>query len=155
MARVPKRQSLQRTILDRLVDDDPASSGLSDQHVKGLKESVRRDLENLLNTRRRSVGWSPDLTELDNSLANYGIPDFTVEENVGRFINEIQGAIRRFEPRFKSVKVTLLDNKDEEDRVLRFRIAGMLHAEPAPEPTVFTTEMEPTTGTFEVKGGSE
>jgi type VI secretion system protein ImpF len=64
----------------------------------------------------------------------------------------IEKVIRTYEPRFKSVRVELLENVEAFDRTLRFRVDGMLHAEPAPEPVVFDSALEPSTGSFEVKG---
>ena len=159
MARFPKDQLLLPTLIDRLIDEGPAGStsphgeGLS---LRGLKEGVRRDLENLLNTRRRWAPWPAEYEELDQSLFNYGIPDFTgmnasSSDNVHQFLRTIEAVIRRFEPRFKSVQVSLPDDMDEEDRTLRFRIEGLLHAEPMPEPATFETEMEAGTGAFEVQ----
>ena len=40
------------------------------------------------------------------------------------------------------------------DRTLRFRIDGLLRAEPAPEPVVFDSALQPATGNVEVKGAS-
>jgi type VI secretion system protein ImpF len=117
---------------------------------------VRRDLERLLNTRRRCIPWPDEYEDLELSMYSYGIPDFTgtnasSADDVHFFLRSIQETIRRFEPRFKSVRVTLIEDGEEEDRVLRFRIDGLLHAEPVPEPAVFDTEMEPGTGTFAVQ----
>jgi type VI secretion system protein ImpF len=117
---------------------------------------VRRDLENLLNTRRRATSWPDSYDELHQSLYSYGIPDFTSTNasssaDVQQFLREIEDVIRQFEPRFKSVRVSLPQSVESEDRVLRFRVDGMLHAEPAPEPAAFNTEIEPGSGVFEVK----
>ena len=163
MARVPKDQSLLPSILDRLIDENLDAVGATDrvagQALPEIKESVRRDLENLLNTRCRSVGWSDELEELDTSLVSYGIPDFmganaSSPDDLQRFLRIIEGVIRKFEPRFKSVAVKSIENKDVEERVLRFRIEGLLYAEPAPESAIYDTKMEPTTGKFDVRSHS-
>jgi type VI secretion system protein ImpF len=44
----------------------------------------------------------------------------------------------------------MLANRDETDRTLRFRIDAMLYAEPAPEPVIFDSELEPLTNSFSV-----
>ena len=159
MSRIPRDQPLLPSLLDRLTDQDGLVADPAKQTLRELKESVRRDLENLLNTRRRAVGWSPRFEELDRSLVNYGIPDFTgtnasSSEDLRQFSKTMESVVRIFEPRFKSVSVKLLKNEQEEDRVLRFRIDGILYAEPMPEPAVFDTEMEPATGNFQVKSRS-
>jgi type VI secretion system protein ImpF len=160
MSRVPIDQPLLPSVLDRLVDDDPTSQKEAPrsqtQLLRDLKQSVRRDLENLLNTRRRIVGAPAGLADLERSLVTYGVPDITGLDlaSAGRraeFTRGIEEVIRKYEPRFTSVRVQLLDNTDQTDRTLRFRIDALLRAEPAPEPVVFDTSLEPATGTIEVK----
>ena len=97
------------------------------------------------------------MEELQISLVNYGIPDITGADlgaagNRADFAGVIEQILRDFEPRFKSVHVEMLDNPDPTQRTLRFRIEGLLHAEPAPEPIVFDSALEPATGNVEVKG---
>jgi type VI secretion system protein ImpF len=161
MSRLSSDLPLLPSVLDRLLDDDPGVSRDPprgrDQVLRELKESVRRDLENLLNTRRRLLTWQPALKELNRSLANYGIPDFTAANLGGaeardEFCRELQTLIRQFEPRFKTVAVRALTNAEALDRTLRFRIDALLHAEPAPEPVVFDSTLEPGTGGFAVRG---
>jgi type VI secretion system protein ImpF len=162
MGKLRSDQPLVPSVLDRLLDYEPGVSRETPrthyQVLNELKQSVRRDLENLLNTRWRCVSWPPNLDEVENSLANYGIPDFT-SCNMGalRYREElcriIEIVIRNYEPRFKTVRVRL-DAARPEDRVLRFRIEGLLHAEPAPEPVTFDSTLEPTTGGVQVRGAS-
>jgi type VI secretion system protein ImpF len=164
MAKARTEDALVPSVLDRLIDDEPTSRidpPRNDfQIVRGLKASVRRDLENLLNTRWRCVGWPKDLTELELSLANYGIPDFT-GANLGSvgsredFVRLIQETIRRFEPRLRRVHVEMLDNAEGEDRTMRFRIDAVLMVDPEPLAVVFDSSLEPSSGTFQVKGGSD
>jgi type VI secretion system protein ImpF len=160
MARVREDQPLVASILDRLLDDDPQARQelpkSRTQVLRELKQSVGRDLENLLNTRWRCAQWPPSLENLEVSLVNYGIPDFTgvnmslpsEREALRRLIEQV---IKRYEPRFKSVKVSLRETKDEYSRTLRFRIDAVLYAEPAPEPVVFDSMLEPTSANFEIK----
>lgn len=160
MARVREDQSLLPSILDRLLDDHPESQQelpkSRAQVLRELKLSVGRDLENLLNTRWRCRTWPTDLEELNTSLVNYGIPDFT-GSNLGQGSERedlraiIEATIQRFEPRFKTVRVTLVPSRDAWERTLRFRIDGLLYAEPAPEPVIFDSQLEPTSATFAVR----
>jgi len=160
MSRIRPDQELVPSLLDRLIDYEPESSTelpkSRSQLLREMKNSVRRDLENLLNTRWRCVAWPPDMNELETSLVNYGIPDFSGanmgahsdRENLRRVIEDV---IRRFEPRFKTVRVEILKNKDDADRMVRFRIDALLYAEPAPEPVVFSSALEPADGKLEVQ----
>jgi type VI secretion system protein ImpF len=159
-SRVREDQPLVPSVFDRLLDDDPDNSretaASRRQILRELKQSVSRDLENLLNTRQRWGEWPEPLAELEHSLVNYGIPDFTgvnmsVASERERLRSIIQRVIEQFEPRFQSVRVRLVDNAESFDRTLRFRIDGLLKVDPAPEPVVFDSQLEPTTATFEVK----
>ena len=53
MARVNKKKDLRPSIMDRLIDNDPGNQIEIDsgqhQKLKDLRQSVRRDLENLFN----------------------------------------------------------------------------------------------------------
>jgi type VI secretion system protein ImpF len=159
VAKVEANDPLLPSLLDRLIDEDPGAfkeqpRSLA-QQLRQLKQSVRRDLENLLNTRWRAIGWPSELRELDTSIVNYGIPDFT-GANLGSagsrddFVRIIQETIRRCEPRLKRVKVELLDNSEREDRTMRFRIDAMLQADPDPEQVVFDSALEPSSGNFRI-----
>jgi type VI secretion system protein ImpF len=161
MAKIQADRPLVPSVLDRLLDDDPTVSRETEksrsQVLRELKLSVRRDLENLLNTRWRCEGWPEDLDQLDLSLVNYGIPDITgadLRSTSGRerFRHILERVIQHFEPRFQRVTVEVLANKDALDHSMRFRINALMYAEPAPEPVVFDSSLEPATGNVEVKG---
>ena len=81
MARIRQDQPLVPSVLDRLLDDDPDNHKEVERPrttvLREIKQSIRRDLENLLNTRLRCVPFPQELEELERSLVNYGIPDFT------------------------------------------------------------------------------
>ena len=160
MARTREDQPLLPSVLDRLIDQDPGNQREAarprSQVVRELRQSVRRDLQNLLNTRYRSGPLPEDLEELDLSLVAYGIPDFTGVAMSGpsdrqELCKVIERTIRKFETRFKSVKVTLVENKEDFDRTLRFRIDAMMYAEPAPEAVVFDSQLEPTLAEFHIE----
>lgn len=160
MARIRAEQPLVPSIIDRLLDDDPGVSRETAQSrsqvLREMKHSVRRDLENLLNTRPLCRTWPKEWTELSRSLAAYGVPDFT-GANMGsgdvleRFRRTVENVLRTFEPRFKSVHVELLSNSESIDRTLRFRIDALLWCDPAPEPVVFDSSVDPTTGNLAVQ----
>jgi type VI secretion system protein ImpF len=161
MPRAKADQPLVPSLLDRLLDDDPAATRdaprARSQVLSELKQSVRRDLENLLNSRWRCEALPDDQDELPLSLVNYGIPDITGASlgsaaNREQFRQVIERVIRHFEPRFQQVTVEMLENAEPLDRALRFRIEALLYAEPAPEPVVFDSALQPATGNVEVKG---
>ncbi len=154
---------IQQPLLDRLIDDapdqqrDPAISATDS--MTALRNSVRRDLEALLNARRRWRSWPAHMTQLATSPVGYGIPDFAS----GAFSDarrreelrlEIEATIRRFEPRFLSVRVNLIDTQERLETTLRLRIEAVVHAEPAPEAVTFDTLVDPTTDDVVVRHGN-
>ena len=120
-----------------------------------LKQSVRRDLEWLLNTRNRAFEIPPELEEVNSSVAVFGLPDFTglAMENPNeqkRLTKSVENAIRFFEPRFLDLKVTM-EPLSTVERQLKFRIEANLDVEPAPEPISFDTVLQMGSGEFSVK----
>jgi type VI secretion system protein ImpF len=156
-------QLLLPSVLDRLIDHDPQVSHEAprnrNQLLRDLKQAVRRDLENLLNTRIRCVPYRPELKELKQSLVNYGIPDLTGLSLGGpkereEFRRTIQSVIRQFEPRLKKLEVRTIDQADSVERTIRLHIEAVLQAEPAPEPIAFDSTVRLTTGSVDVKAES-
>ena len=164
MAEIRTDLLLLPSVLDRLIDNDPQvhleASASRNQLLRDLKQAVRRDLENLLNTRIRCIAWPAELPELRQSMVNYGIPDLTgtplaSSREREEFRRTIQSVILLYEPRLRKLKVTLGDQADAIDRTIRFHLEAVLQAEPAPEPVAFDSTLRLTTGSFEVKGQSD
>jgi len=159
MSRSASQESLTRlSLLDRLLDEDPSVSEevpLSKvQRARQAQGAIRRDLQDLLNTRYRCLAWPPQLDQLPDSLINYGIPDFTAagldmatEEDT--MLSAIKHAIRTFEPRLIDVSVTSAGS-GHYDRILRFRIEATLLLENERLPLRYETQMESATGQFQV-----
>jgi type VI secretion system protein ImpF len=151
------------SIIDRLLGQDvPTQQELEYSRSRLLRQfraSLQRDLENLLNTRCRCGSYPKELDQLETSLVNYGIPDFTgagvgSAEGWQEFLGSIRSALERFEPRLRSVAVVhLRDSPDPLDRVLRFRIEAVLWIEDDAEPVTFLSTMEPSSGRFRVNEG--
>lgn len=147
------------SIVDRLLDFEPKLSTEApksrSQGLRELKQSVRRDLEWLLNTRHTADKVPEGLEELNKSLAIYGLPDFTglsSKNNDDRksLIRDVETALRIFEPRFMNLKV-ILEEINSVERGVKFRIQATLRVEPTPEPVVFDTILQVGSGGFEVK----
>jgi len=160
MARVDKKKKLRPSIIDRLFDDQPDNQNEVDsgqhQKLKQLRSSVRRDLESLMNTRYRVIEPGEEHQELDKSLLNYGLPDLatiniTDLDKRKEFTSKMEMILREFEPRFKDVNVSYLDNNDNTDRTLRFRIDATLYADPSPEVVVFDSILEPVTRSISIE----
>ena len=147
------------TIVDRLLDFEPKVSTEApksrSQGLRELKQSVRRDLEWLLNTRHSAEKVPDGLDEVNKSIAIYGLPDFTglSSKNIDdrkSLIRSIETALRNFEPRFMNLKVTLVET-DDQQRGVKFQIHAILRVEPTPEPVVFDTVLQMGSGEFKVE----
>ncbi|MBV8614452.1 MAG: type VI secretion system baseplate subunit TssE [Acetobacteraceae bacterium] len=154
----------QLPLLDRLLDDapdNPRDPPLSQAEALALlRGSVRRDLEALLNARRRWRSWPASLGELDVSPVGYGIPDFAAgafddRRRREQLREEVETAIRRFEPRLASLRVSLVDEALRPDATLRLRIEALLRVEPAPEPVAFDTVLDVTTADVTIRPNAE
>lgn len=140
----------QLSVLDRLIDERPEETRehplTPAQTLSRLREAVRRDLEALLNTRERCRGWPDVLDEIDESVVGYGLPDFSVLSMQGQWRENLRRrilqTIRRFEPRLSSIEVKFDDKGESFERIARFRIEALMHADPAPEPVAFNTQID-------------
>jgi type VI secretion system protein ImpF len=139
-------------LLDRLLDADPGTPEPPQPSaavaLELLHRAVRRDLEAVLNARRRRRPVPMELEELVVSPLNYGIPDptsgaYAVPARRQALAREVEATIRRFEPRLMSVRVELVGSEDELGRALRLKVDAMLRADPVPEPVSFETLLEP------------
>lgn len=160
---MPKRETegaLRISVLDRLIDEDPKRSQEApltrSQSLGRVKDSLRRDLEWLLNTRKTLDAAEYEGKDLQGTLFDYGLPDITSlstqsSQDQGRLTRSIESAIAQFEPRLQSVRVSLRPAEGA-TRVLHFVIEGMLRADPAPEHVYFDTMLEVNTGEYEVRG---
>ena len=155
---------LMTSVLDRLVEE-PAATGAAlrqrdVEDVAQLMRDVARDLESLLNTRRRCLAPPSEYKHLNASLIEYGIPDFTglnmsLPSEREQTRAAIERAIRQFEPRLRNVVVAVLTNVNKADRRLRLRITGVLRTEPVPERVEFDSEVDPSTATVDISNAHE
>jgi len=150
------------SVLDRLLDDEPKSKTEGPlTHRKSLAQlnvAIRRDLENLLNTRCTPQPLPESSLETRRSMYNYGVPGITeIGQNFlydkDRLLSEIEKAARIFEPRLAGAKVAVLPAVGA-SRVVRFGIEGMLRIDPAPEHIVFDAALELTSGEYQLMGDS-
>ena len=159
MADLGRKTTIVPSMLDRLLDEEPQVSREAPKDdsrvLREIKDAVRRDLENLLNTRARCLSWPPSLEELPASLVNYGLPDFTntyarAVEDPDSMCKAIQFAIEQFEPRLRDARVDLLPSNVATERVLRFRIDATLYVDPVEDKVFYSSSLEPVSGNFEV-----
>lgn len=157
----PPRQTpdIQFSVLDRLLDDEPGEPDRQQpfhEQLQRYQAAVQRDLEDLLNSHRRAAGWPARLRHLENSLVNYGLPDFlglnlASEADREAFRRSLEDTIRRWEPRLQQVRVSLRDRGEPVERRLSFQIQGVLRVEQMAETIVFRSLLEPLSGSFSLE----
>ena len=123
--------------------------------IRMYRESLKRDLEWLLNTRQPMIGEIDRYPQASASVIQYGLADvqsFTGSD--GRDRNALSAALLRtiqtFEPRIKNPKI-FLTRADTISRTLRFHIDGEIEFEDMEEEITFDTVLELVRGEFEVK----
>jgi type VI secretion system protein ImpF len=151
---------LRLPILDRLLDDEPKikteAPMTRSTSLARLKTAVRRDLENLLNTRRTPDYIPEGSVEILRSVYYYGLPDITsmpanfLYEQT-KLLQSIETAVKTFEARLDGVKVSLVPVAGQ-SRVLRFVIDGMLRIDPLPEHVVYDASIELTSLEVSISG---
>ena len=151
---------LRLPILDRLLDDEPKIKTEAPMtrttSLARLKTAVRRDLENLLNTRRTPDYIPEGSVEILRSVYYYGLPDITsmpanfLYEQT-KLLQSIETAVKTFEARLDGVKASLVPVAGQ-SRVLRFVIDGMLRIDPLPEHVVYDASIELTSLEVSISG---
>ncbi|MGB2671780.1 MAG: type VI secretion system baseplate subunit TssE [Candidatus Acidiferrum sp.] len=151
---------LRLPLLDRLLDDEPKIKSEAPMtrsvSLARLKTAVRRDLENLLNTRRTPDYIPEGSVEILRSVYYYGLPDITsmpanfLYEQT-KLLQAIETAVKTFEARLDGVRVSLVPVAGQ-SRVLRFVIDGMLRIDPLPEHVVYDASIELTSLEVQISG---
>ncbi len=162
MARMESESVVTQSLLERLIDREPAAkqepAPTRSQSVRLLKASVRRDLEWLLNTRQNPDAVKEEFPELSRSIYNYGLPDFTAlsfdnAKDRARLLRHLEMTIRIFEPRLAQPRVVPVQMDDgRSTRTIRFQIEGLLKMDPAPEQVTFDTVLQLSSGEYQIRG---
>jgi len=145
-----KNLTVRIPVLDRLIDDAPDTTREpplpNHQALRVVIEAVRRDLQDLLNSRQAWVDEALlEAEQASRSILAFGLPEFTMASVSGpgkdmmeRLRGSIEDAIARFEPRLVRVVVSSEPMGAHERRV-RFRIDAYLRVDPVQEPVTFDT----------------
>ena len=159
----PKERVVVRSVLDRLLDDSPdidrdPALPLSEQ-VREMREIIRRDIEALLNTRRRPMAPPRALEELNDALVSYGVDGFVAaslvsDESKQRLARNIERRISLFETRLRDVSVSILKSQGNGERSLRMRIQGTFRLHEGMPPVSFESRIDPSTQSFLVEAAN-
>lgn len=147
------------TLFERLFDDEPYRIGettaLKHLSIDQLKDSVARDLEALLNSRRGlSDARLISFPLAQRSLLAYGVEDFVGfslanPADCHRICKSIEETIAAHESRLKSVRVTLTPSENTTNS-LHFTIHALLVVLPAREPVNFDALLQPSTQQYRI-----
>jgi type VI secretion system protein ImpF len=130
-------------LFDRLTDLDPRASveprPLRTLTYKELLASVRREVEDLLNTRCPFPAY--EVEGRPRSTIDYGVPDFSglspqSREDQKQVARHIAAAIEVFEPRLRDVYVEV-ERYDPGDGALHLQIHALLLLDRVTEPISF------------------
>jgi type VI secretion system protein ImpF len=163
-ARMELEGAIIPSLLDRLTQDDDEprrKSGGGSQPARTFEtdkaryiQSVNRDLEMLLNTRRTIIDVPERFEQLRDSVFTFGLPDVSgiaVNTPAGRerLKLALADAIERHEPRLMNVRV---HEATEEGAVfqLRFSIEAVLCLSVGTIEVSFDTVLQPGSGVYEV-----
>jgi len=156
-----KEAYLRASLLDRLMLPPGSSRGGSQLviGVRELRESVARDIDWLLNSKRFLDTDLEGLKEVRTSVLNYGMPDFSPtswrnDKELSSLARTIEELLRRFEPRLRpgSIKVTAQKPVEKDDMRPHFRIDAVLHVDPVNEPVSFDTDVDYESSRISVRG---
>jgi type VI secretion system protein ImpF len=154
-----RKVEVRMPLFDRLVDRDHhlrhELRPMRTLDRRGVKESVRRELEQLFNT--RCPVPAHHLAGRVRSVIDYGIPDFSTfsarnHDDRQRIAEILRAAIEIYEPRLAQVHVSV-DQKKGDDSILLGVIEGVLVTENVPEPVSFTTVLQTKEGSVAVHAG--
>lgn len=150
--------TITQSLIDRLMDDDPAGSAdhyeTEEEAIARYKVALRRDLESLLNTTRP---WLPVLERypgLERTIVAYGMPDLSTEDMSVPAVRErvrrvIAQAIREHEPRLSSIEIEM--EHGPTSRGMRLRITAVLTVLQGEEPVMYEAAVRPGDRAIEVK----
>jgi type VI secretion system protein ImpF len=153
MARPKAENLVTQSLLDRLCDVEewPTTRHSS---MRAYRDSVKRDVEYLLNSRRPPMPELQGYPRAAISVVNYGLPDINSYSESGTdqntLLTSIIQTLRNFEPRIQNMRVFVV-RAETLNRSLRFHVEGQIQFDTTVEDIQFDTVLELTRGEYEVK----
>ncbi len=143
-----------QSLLDRLIDADEWPTTRSNS-IRMYRDSLKRDVEWLLNTRRPPIDNIHSYPKSSASVIHFGLADInsftgSAERDENALVLSIVQSLREYEPRIQSPRVFLV-RSDNANRHLRFHIEGRIQFDSVPEDISFDTVLELSSGEYEVK----
>ena len=124
--------------------------------MRRFKESVRKNLEWVLNTRR--IPEAVESEQLKKSVYYFGLRDLTgislaSASSEAQLLKEIQNAVQLFEPRIEDLRIIKLRDASNRQQ-LTFQIEGRLVLQFMTELVSFRTVLDMTRQRCEIQGKS-
>lgn len=142
----------QMTLIDRLCQGRPSTS------IGEMRDMLRRDLEDLLNTRQGPEEIPSCMEHLNSSMAVYGLNyienvDMNVKDDLLKLLTNVKSSIQLFEPRLEEVDVSIVKAKDDSQTrspfVLHLRIDAVMRIGAYVDRVVFNTMIQKSGATVE------
>ncbi len=142
-----------QSLLDRLTSHEqwPETRNAS---ITMFRESLKRDLEWLLNTRQPITPELEDFPLAKNSMLRFGFPDIhsfstTRGKDPAALARAMEECIKLYEPRISEPRVELA-RSDMLSRSMKFHVGGKISYENMEEEIKFDTVLELIRGEYEV-----
>jgi len=139
------------SLLHRLIDNEPGQSqergmGYTIDYVS-MQQEIRKNLENILNTRLNLFNLASKYLLIKTSVLNYGMPDFSRKYYVAtsqqlELCENIKAIIEAYEPRLQQVRVHALQVEAKEHRSLVMRIEGLINMRLDTKQAVFESNLD-------------
>lgn len=146
-------------LLDRLLGACVAMRAGQGYTLEQYKDSVARDLENLLNTRCALPSvLLEDYPECARSIINYGLVDFAgmsmgSADDRARVCAALKAAIERHEPRLRNVEARIAREPGAINRI-SFAITATLAGLPQRDAVSFDAVLQPSSLQYSIKRGA-
>lgn len=145
--------------MDRLIDKAPEKN--KDDHLTGkelmeqLIDGIRRDLSNIINTRKRFLSFPAVFKELNSSVFSYGIKDFAnyfffSKENQEILCADIEKAVTLYESRLKNIKVNLELDTNLNNGVVQFNIEAEFNVREMAYPLFMRISLSTKTNAYKI-----
>lgn len=134
----------------------PAPKGHYREAVRKYKDSVKRDLEWLFNTRHTFDERIDRYPQLSTSVYAYGLPDISSmnvasTKDQASLLRIMENSLATFDHRLKEIQIEFESSAAGGHRSLQFKINGIVLMDPAPEEILIDTMLDSSNDKFEVK----
>lgn len=147
------------TLFERLLAEPSDHDNISHWNIQELKNSVARDIEELLNTRSIHFDQLDSFPHAKKAIINFGILDFVGLSTANplhrdQICKAIQETICNQETRLSHVQVLMHIDSDHVGSLL-LTIRGVLNLQPISEPVIFDAVLNPSTQQYSIRSSNQ